>query len=480
MKKQKSIKVNFIMNALLTMSSFLFPLISFPYVSRVLLPAGTGKAAFAVSVVTYFSMFAQLGIPVYGIKACAKVRDDKKELSKTVQEIFIINLITCMIAYAAFGISLFTVPRIEADRTLFLLVSLLIPFNMLGMEWLYQGLEQYSYITVRSIIFKGLAMVATLCLVRSSEDYVIYGFLMIFASSASGLCNFINLRRIISLKPTGSYHIKRHIRPILVFFAMSCALTVYTSLCEMLLGFMSTDRQVGYYHAAARIKGILVSIVTALGDVLLPRAVYYVEKDMKKEFEDIVRKAMHFVCIVAPCAIIYMILYAEEGVIFILGDAYGGTVLPLQIIMPTLLLAGISGVTGNQILIPQGKEKCVLYSEIGGATVNLIINFMLIPHLGAVGAAIATLIAEIVVLFIQYQYIRALHIACFQDVRILSILFAVLAGTATSVWVGVLDIGIFWKLLLSGLLFFCTYGGALILTKDSIVLESITLLRKRQ
>ena len=424
MQKQKSIKVNFVMNTFLTMSYFIFPLISFPYVSRVLLPAGTGKAAFAVSVVTYFSMFAQLGIPVYGIKACAKVRDDKKELSKTVQEILIINIITCMIACTAFGISLLTIPRIKTDRTLFLLVSLLIPFNMIGMEWLYQGLEQYSYITARSIIFKGLAMVGTLCLVQTREDYVIYGFFMIFASSASGLCNFINLRKIISLKPVGSYHIRRHIRPILVFFAMSCAMTVYTSLCEMMLGFMSTDKQVGYYHAAARIKGILVSIVTALGDVLLPRAVYYIEKGMKKEFGDIVRKAMHFVWIVAPCAIVYMILYARESVIFILGDAYKGTVLPLQIIMPTLLLAGISGVTGNQILIPQGKEKSVLYSEIGGAAVNVIINFTLIPQLGPVGAAIATLIAELVVLFIQYQYIRALHIACFQDVRILSIFFA--------------------------------------------------------
>lgn len=129
------------MNALLTMSSFIFPLITFPYVSRILSPEGTGKVSFATSVIAYFALFAQLGIPTYGIRACAKVRDDKIELSRTVQEIFIINVGMTVITYIAFGIALGCVPRLQAERSLFLIMSTTLLFNGIGMDWLYRGLK---------------------------------------------------------------------------------------------------------------------------------------------------------------------------------------------------------------------------------------------------------------------------------------------------------------------------------------------------
>ena len=147
--KDTSLKKNFIMNAILTMSQFIFPLISFPYVSRILLPEGTGKVSFAISVISYFAMFAQLGIPTYGIRACAKVRDEKTELTKTVQELVIINLGMSLIAYVALCGSVVLVPRLQQDKILFLIISTTILFNAIGMEWLYKALEQYSYITVR-------------------------------------------------------------------------------------------------------------------------------------------------------------------------------------------------------------------------------------------------------------------------------------------------------------------------------------------
>ncbi len=160
MKKTKSITVNFIMNTILTMSSFIFPLITFPYVSRILLPEGTGKVSFVTSVVSYFAMFAQLGIPVYGIRACARVRDDRRELSRTVQELFLINLImsilVCMVLYMA----VIYIPRLNNEKSLFIVISLLILFNAIGMEWLYKALEQYTYITIRSMLFKLVAVIA--------------------------------------------------------------------------------------------------------------------------------------------------------------------------------------------------------------------------------------------------------------------------------------------------------------------------------
>ena len=201
MKKTKSITVNFIMNTILTMSSFIFPLITFPYVSRILLPEGTGKVSFVTSVVSYFAMFAQLGIPVYGIRACARVRDDRRELSRTVQELFLINLImsilVCMVLYMA----VIYIPRLNNEKSLFIVISLLILFNAIGMEWLYKALEQYTYITIRSMLFKLVAVIAMFFLVREPKDYVRYGAITIFASSASNILNFCNVRNYIDISP---------------------------------------------------------------------------------------------------------------------------------------------------------------------------------------------------------------------------------------------------------------------------------------
>ncbi len=143
MKKQKSLTVNFIMNVILSMSAFM-SLITFPYVSRVLLPVGTGKVSFANGIIAYFALFAQLGIPTYGIRACARVRDDKEKLTKTVQELLIINTVISAIVYVVFIIALLTVPKMRSDSTLFLITSSTIFFNVIGVEWMYKGLEQYT------------------------------------------------------------------------------------------------------------------------------------------------------------------------------------------------------------------------------------------------------------------------------------------------------------------------------------------------
>ena len=199
--KEKSIKLNFIMNIILTMSSFIFPVITFPYVSRILLPEGTGKVAFATSLISYFSMFAQLGIPTYGIRACAKVRDNRNELSKTVHELLIVNLGMCVISYVALFMALRYVPRLAEDKSLYVIMSFTIVLTSIGMEWLYKALEQYTYITCRSVIFKFIALIAMFLLVHEKSDYIIYGGITIFASSASSVLNLINAHKYIDLKP---------------------------------------------------------------------------------------------------------------------------------------------------------------------------------------------------------------------------------------------------------------------------------------
>lgn len=469
--KEKSLKKNFCMNAILTMSQFIFPLITFPYVSRILLAEGTGKVSFATSIISYFAMFAQLGIPTYGIRACAQVRNDKKKLSKTAQEIFIINIIMSILAYIVFFIALCNVPRLKDEKTLLIIVSATIFFNAIGMEWLYKALEQYTYITIRSVIFKFIALIAMFLLIHQQSDYIIYGAISIFASSASNIFNFFNVHKYISLRPVGEYNFKQHLKAVSVFFALSCAATIYVNLDTVMLGFMKTNVDVGYYNAAVKIKTILVSIVTSLGTVLLPRASYYVEHGVKEDFYRITKKAINFVFLVATPLMLYFMFFAKEGIFFLSGNTYGGAIVPMQIIMPTLFFIGLTNIMGMQILVPLGKENIVLYSEIVGAVVDLAINYILIPKYASAGAAIGTLVAEIAVWIVQYIYLRKQIKDAYKNVRYGILILALFLGSIASLWVKKVFSGSFIVLLNSAILFFGVYFIVLTIAKEPLIYQ---------
>ena len=470
--------LNFVMNAILTMSQFLFPLITFPYISRILLPTGTGKVSFATSVVSYFALFAQLGIPTYGIRACAKVRDDRKALERTVQELFLINLIMSILAYIVLFLAIAFVPRMRQEKALFLIVGLTILFNAIGMEWLYKALEQYTYITVRSIIFKLIAVVAMFVLVHEQKDYVIYGGISILAASASNVFNFFHAHKYVSIKPVGSYNFRQHLKPIVIFFAMSCAATIYTNLDTVMLGFMTSDAEVGYYNAAVKIKSILVSVVTSLGVVLLPRASYYVECKLMDKFCRITHVALNFVILISVPLTVYFILFAKEGIFFLSGAEYEASIVPMQIIMPTLLFIGLTNIMGIQTLIPLGKEKVVLYSEIAGAVADLLLNVALIPSMASAGAAIGTVVAEGVVFAVQFWALRKDVLSSYQKVRYGTIVLALALDIASCLGVKTTALGSFASLLVSAILFFAVYGGVLVLRKEPLAWQMAEKVRQ--
>ena len=484
MSRQISIKKNFIMNTLLTMSGIIFPLITFPYVSRILLPAGTGKVNFATSLINYFAMFAQLGIPTYGIRATAQVRDNRLELTRVVHELTVINLIMTAFSYLALAVALITVPRLQSDRMLYLVVSSTMIFNAIGMEWMYKGLEQYTYITVRSVVFKFIALIAMFLLIHQQSDYVLYGAISVFAASASSVLNFINARKYISMHPVGGYRFRRHWKAVGVFFAMSVATTVYTNLDQLMLGLMTTSEDVGYYGAAVKIKTVLVSAVTSLGAVLLPRSSYYVEKKNMGAFREVTYKALNFVMLVSVSLTLFFVLFAEPGIYLLSGPAYGDAVLPMQVIMPTLLLIGLSSITGIQILVPLGRENVVLYSEIAGAVTDLILNLLLIPELKSTGAALGTLAAEFVVLAVQMAALRGNVRGIFSGVQYWKFICGVILGTVVSIPLLKLpsrtsELWNLWILLGGALLFFGTYAVSLILLKESLTLDICRQVRKK-
>lgn len=468
--KIHSIKYNFIMNIILKLSTVIFPLITFPYVSRILLAEGNGKIAFATSIISYFSMFAVLGVSTHGVKVCAQCRDDKEELSRTVQELLIINGISTIIVYLAFVISLVTIKQFQEEKILLLINSCSILLNVLGVEWFYQAIEQYDYITFRNLAFKFIALILMFLFVHDTSDYIIYGAINVVGTSGSYLLNVINLRRYVTLKPLGKYNFKRHIKPIFIFFALTVASNVYTNLDTVMLKFISGDAMTGYYNAAVKIKSVLMSIVTALSGVMIPRMSYYIYNKMFREFKAIVQRAMQFTLVLAIPFSFYFIEEATAAITLLSSEKYLPAVTPMQIITPTIIFIGISQVTGMQVLIPLEKGHYTAISTVIGAVVDFILNLFLIPRYGASGAAFATLIAEIVVAGTQLVCLRNEKIQFFDKKDMIKIIMACLAALFCLKWVKrYLIVGSFIELVITSIVFFGVYSLLLLILKESII-----------
>ena len=476
--KEISIRRNFIMNAFLSVSGLIFPLITYPYILRVLLPAGVGKVSIATSVVAYFSVVAQMGIPTYGVRACAKARNDRRELTRTVHELLGINLVTDGVSYCLLILALLFVPRLQEERLLYLIVSSTIFLTSIGMEWLYMGLEQYTYITIRSIVFKLIALIAMFLLVKNEKDYVIYGGISIFAASASNLVNLIHARKFVDFLRPGDCDWKKHLKPVGIFLAISCATTVYTNLDVTMLGFMKTEEDTGFYTAAVKTKGLLTAVVTSLGAVLLPRSSHYVHYGKQDDFQRMTGKALHFVFLATISLLCYFEIFAREGILFLSGPSYEESVLPMRVIMPTLVLIGLTNIMGIQILIPTNREKTLLLSVSLGAAVDLLLNAVLIPPLASTGAAVGTLAAETVVLAVQYRALRDELRQTLREIPMAPIITGAVLGSIASFWVLFLNISEFLKLMLSAVLFFGTDFLYLLRRKESLALEAVELIKR--
>jgi len=345
-------------------------------------------------------------------------------------------------------------------------------FSFIGVEWLYKALEQYKYITIRSIIFKFVALIAMFFLIHEKEDYIIYGGIAIFAGSASNILNFINVRKYVDLKKIfKSNGVKKHIKPILIFFSMSCATVIYTNLDTVMLGFMLTDSDVGYYSAAVKVKSILVGIITSLGAVLLPRVSYYVKCGQIETFHRVIEKALKFVILLASPLTIYFMIFAGNGIRLLSGKGYEQAIVPMIIIMPTLLLIGMTNIMGIQVLVPMNREKDVLRSVIVGAVVDIIINILLIPKLKSSGASLGTLIAEISVFVVQYIVLKDIFSPIFKNINYKPIITALILASLFSILVLKLNLGNFGTLLVSSICFFGIYDAVLLLAKEPLAVE---------
>ncbi len=398
-----SLKGNIILNFINTLAGILFPIITFPYAARVLLPDGIGTINFLQSIVSYIVLLTSLGIPMYAVREIARHRDDIKERNKATVEIILLSLFLCLAGYICVLVIGELVPQINSDLSIFYVLSLTILFTALGVNWFYQAVEDFKFITIRGLIFRVLAAAALFILVKDSGDLLMYSFVIVGSTVGNNIINFVHLRKYIHIGEIqwSRLEIWRHLKPALHIFVFNVITSIYLNLNTVMLGFMNGEASVGFYTTGYKLSQIILTVVGSMGAVLLPRCSNLVESGRSDEFREVTRKSYLIVCALSFPIIAGLIMISGQAVEIFFGADYSASVKVLAWTSPIILFISVSNVTGIQVLYPQGKENIVIWSVFIGAVINVLLNIFLLPRYAHVGAAMSTFVTEAAVLAIQ-------------------------------------------------------------------------------
>ena len=419
---KKSIVKNYIYNIIYNLLNILFPIITLSYVSKILFADGVGKVAFAANIVSYFLVISQLGIPRYGPREIATQRDDREKVSKAFWEIFITNFIstTIMIILYYSVINNKMIPFQEI--ALMNIFGLMLFFNLFNVDWFYTGIEEYKYITIRSIISKIISIIALFIFVKEKEDYIWYGLIQCCGTGINYFFNIINLRKFILRPKLKELCLKKHLKSIILLFSMTLAVELYSQLDTTMLGIMCGNKEVGYYTNSIKMTKMIVIVITSLSTVLLPRLSWYYENKENKKINEIVDFALKFVVFLAFPACCGIIVVSKPIILTMYGIDFSESILTFKLLATLIPIMSIGNLFGTQILVVFRKEKELLFSVIIGAVINMILNTILISLFRHNGAVIATIIAEFCVMIAQYIFARKYIVLNFKLKELVQIL----------------------------------------------------------
>ncbi len=395
----KSVKANYLFNLINSASQLLFPLITFPYASRIMMADGIGQVNFFQSIISYISLFTCLGIPMYAIREVAKVRHNPEKMTRITVEILLLHAFLTLLGYMAVAVICLTVTKVQTDIPLFLLLSATIFFTAIGCEWFYQGIEDFKYVAVRGLLVKLLSVVLLFLLVKTKEDILWYGAYTVLGVLGGNIFNFIRLRKYLhrDVIDVRALHPLRHLKPALHVFALNVVISIYLQLNNVLLGFMKDAEAVGYFTAATKIMMITMSISSSLGAVIMPRTSNLIAEGRMDEFRILIQKSYDFVLALAMPLTVGLIFTSPSVILLLSGKGFAPAVLTSQIVAFNILMVGLSGVMGIQVLYPLGKINIVILCTLIGAAVNVFLNVLLIPRYGHNGTAVAYMLAEVAV-----------------------------------------------------------------------------------
>lgn len=399
--KNKSLGINAFLNGLRSVLNLLFPLITFPYISRVLSVQGIGIYNFSNTYINYFILIAGLGIATYAVREGAKYRNQKKKIEKFASQVFSINIFATIIAYLLLFLSLVIFKNLNNYVTCILIFSLQILFTTLGTEWIYTIYEDYAYITIRSIAFKILSIILLFILVREPSDYLWYATITVLAAVGSNILNFVHAKSFINIRLTLNTNWRYHLKPILVIFASAVAVTIYVSSDTTILGILKNDYAVGIYSTSVKIYQIAQSLLSAILTVTIPRLAMLWGQKRRSEYNDVLTRVINTLGILVLPASVGLIMLSREVVLIIAGHKFLSSVNSLRIITWAIIFSIFAWIFSDCVLIPAKRESKVLRNTLITAAINVILNFILIPSMSYDGTSLSTVIAEFSVMIMN-------------------------------------------------------------------------------
>lgn len=477
----RSIKSNFIYNLLNTGTQLLFPLITFPYASRIMMADGIGQVSFFQSIILYISLFTCLGIPLYAIREIARVRDDAREMSATAVEILLLHAMLTILGYLIVAVICMTVTQVQADIPLFLILSTSIFFTAIGCEWFYQGVEDFKYVAIRGIIVKCISAIFLFTLVKTKDDILWYGVYSVAGVLGGNIFNLIRLRKYIGVKTIDIHALRplRHLKPALNIFALNVIVSIYLQLNNIFLGFLANEAAVGYFTAASKLLMLVMSISTALCNVMIPRTSNLIAENKVDEFKTIIQKSYDFIIALTFPLCIGLIFTSQSAVLLLSGSSFEPSILASQIIALNIISVGFTGIMGMQILYPLGKINIVILCTFIGAVVNVVLNVLLIPLYSHYGTAIAYMLAEVSVTLSMSLLGRKYFPMRFFKRQHLNYVFAALIMAIVLYYIETLQYNSYYTFILMVVVGISVYGITLMVLRDPIFIMVIDEVKKK-
>jgi O-antigen/teichoic acid export membrane protein len=393
-----SIKKNIAYNTLLNISNVLFPVITVPYVSRVLRVENIGIVNFATTYASYFALFVALGIPMYGMREIAKQNNNPEGRNRRVSELFTINVLSAIIFSIIYLVTIFSIPTLSQNREFLLITGILVLFAPFNVDWFFSGREKFKLVTLRTLAAKIIALGGLFIFVRTRDDIIPYLILTVAANLSSQIWNFGYMLKTEVRLRIKRLQIRKHLKAVLVLFASNIAISVYTMLSTLLLGFLSDYTQVGYYTSAIKISNMILPIVTAMSPVMIARInTIKGEKDSRTEILRLLNNSFGYMMMLAIPATIGLMMIAPRLVPLFFGAEFIPVTVSLQVLSLLISIIGISNFFGWQVLVTLGHEKKFLIAVLFGTASNFCLNLLLIGKYGSAGASVASVIAEVMV-----------------------------------------------------------------------------------
>lgn len=406
MPKTKSIANNSLFNIIYTCVNIFFPLIASMYVSRIILVEGVGRVSYAQNIASYFVTLAALGLPTYGVREIAKSRYDQKRTNNVFTELFIINAVSTTVAVLTYLLIIFNVTGFAEERRLFLCCGLLIFFNYINVDWFYRGQEEYCYIACRSIVIKLLSLIALLAFVRTQQDYVIFALINSLAIGGNNIFNIVYARKFVKVNFHG-LNFRKHLGPLFILSLNTFLSRIYSKVDITMLGMLSTETATGYYAYAHKTVEVVTTACVAISTVFLPRLSFYYNND-KKKFMQLIDLGIQVLSFIAIPASAGFFMLAPQIMVLLYGNAFSPAAFTVKIFSPFIIIRGFGDLLCYQLIICTGNEKQQLPAYLLGAIANILLNAAFIPLWAQNGAAIASLISELILNLYQFLHIRKL------------------------------------------------------------------------